>query len=322
MVKKWKVLSTAVTFGKTNKQPKERLEAMAGGCEVVTNPLGRPFTPAEFITYGADADALIVGNDKVTAEVIAGCPKLKIIAKHGIGYDSIDIKTASAKGIVVTNAPGTNSQEVADLAIGFMIMLGRGLYQANRDTKEGKWIKHMGVSMDGKTVGIVGTGTIGRALADRAAGFNMKILGYDLVENAAANQTGVKYVSLDELLEKSDYVSLHLPLTNETRNIISADRLAKMKPGAILINTARRQLVDFDALYQALTNGALRGYATDVYDFEPPEHMPLFDLDNVLLSPHIGGTTLESNRRMGETAVDNVIAVLSGEQAPNRVTAS
>jgi Lactate dehydrogenase and related dehydrogenases len=321
MVKKWKVLATAVTFGKKNIQPKERLEAMAGGCEVVTNPFGRPFTPAEFAQYGADADALIVGNDKVTAEVIASCPRVKVIAKHGIGYDSIDIKTANAKGIVVTNAPGTNSQEVADLAIGFMIMLGRGLYQANRDTKAGKWIKPMGASMDGKTIGIVGTGTIGRALARRAAGFHMNILGYDLVENAASKQLGMKYVPLDELLAQADYVSLHLPHTDGTRNILSADKIAKMKSGAILVNTARRQLVDFGALYQALKSGALRGYATDVYDFEPPEHIPLFDLENVLLSPHIGGTTLESNRRMGETAVDNVIAVLTGEKAPNVVSA-
>ncbi len=318
MTKKWKVLATAVTFGKVNKQPKERLEAI--GCEVVTNPFGRPFTLEEFAQYGADADALIVGNDKVTAEVIARCPKLKIIAKHGIGVDGIDIKVANAKGITVTNAPGTNSQEVADLAIGFMIMLGRGLYPANRDTKDGKWIKPMGVSMYEKTVGIIGTGTIGRALASRAGGFKMNILGYDLFENDEAKKYGVKYVSLDELLEKSDYVSLHLPLTSETNNILSAEKINKMKKGAILVNTARRQLVDYDALYKALQSGLLRGYATDVYDAEPPKHIPLFDLENVLLSPHLGGTTLESNRRMGDTAVDNVIAVLKGEKAPNVIT--
>ncbi len=315
MQKKWKVLATAVTFGKVNKQPKARLETI--GCEVVTNPLGRPLRLEEFAKYSPDVDALIVGNDKVTAEVIESCPKLKIIAKHGIGVDGIDIKAANARGIVVTNAPGTNSQEVADLAIGFMIMLGRGLYPANRDTKNGKWIKPMGTSMYKKTVGIIGTGTIGRALASRASGFNMSILGYDLVQNEESKKNGVKYVSLDELLEKSDYVSLHLPLTSETKNIVSAEKIVKMKKDAILVNTARRELVDYDALYEALQNGLLRGYATDVYDAEPPKHIPLFDLENVLLSPHLGGTTLESNLRMGDTAVDNVIAVLKGETAPN-----
>lgn len=313
----WKVLASAVTFGKANKQPKARLEAM--GCEVITNPFGRPLTVQEFVRYGADANAFIVGNDKVTAEVISHCPNLKVIAKHGIGVDSIDIQAANARGIVVTNAPGTNSQEVADLAIGFMIMLGRGLYQANRDTKANKWIKPMGASMYEKTIGIVGTGTIGSALASRASGFKMNILGYDLYENDEVKKYGLKYVSLDELLAAADYVSLHLPHTSATSNIINAEKIHKMKQGAILVNTARSQLVDYAALYQALKNGALRGYATDVYEYEPPEHIALFDLENVLLTPHIGGTTLESNRRMGDTAVDNVIAVLKGETAPNIV---
>ncbi len=316
-MKKWKVVATAVTFGKVNKEPLERLQQ--AGCDVITNPFGRPFTGDELVEYAHDADAIILGNDKISGDVIKKCENLKVIAKHGVGIDSIDVKAANSMGITVTNAPGTNSQEVADLALGFILMLARGLYQANRDTKEGKWIKPTGKSLYQKTMGIVGLGAIGVALAKRASGFDMNILGYDIKENSAALAVGVKYVPLDELLSKSDFISLHLPLTSGTENIIDADKFKIMKKDTILVDTARRKLIDYDALYKALTDGTIRGYATDVYDSEPPTHLALFDLPNVLLSPHIGGTTVESNKRMGDTAVDNVIAVLNGQTPPNLV---
>lgn len=316
-MKKWKVVATAVTFGKVNKEPLERLQQT--GCDVITNPFGRPFSGDELVEYAHDADAIILGNDKISGDVIKKCENLKVIAKHGVGIDSIDVKAANSMGITVTNAPGTNSQEVADLALGFILMLARGLYQANRDTKEGKWIKPTGKSLYQKTMGIVGLGAIGVALAKRASGFDMNILGYDIKENSAALAVGVKYVPLDELLSKSDFISLHLPLTSGTENIIDADKFKIMKKDTILVDTARRKLIDYDALYKALTDGTLRGYATDVYDSEPPTHLALFDLPNVLLSPHIGGTTVESNKRMGDTAVDNVIAVLNGQTPPNIV---
>lgn len=317
-MKKWKVAATAVTFGRINKEPLKRLEEL--GCEVTLNPYGRPLINEEMIQYASDADALIVGNDKVPGNVIEKCKNLKIIAKHGVGVDAIDIKTANKLGIVVTNAPATNSQEVADLAFGFLIMLARGLYQANYDTKAGRWIKPTGISLYKKTIGIVGLGAIGTAAAKRATGFDMDILGYDIEKNSSALKLGIKYVELDELLSKSDFITLHLPLTDKTLNILDADKFKLMKKGAILVDTARKQLVDYDALYKALTDGTLRGYATDVYDFEPPAHMPLFDLPNVILAPHIGGTTIESNRRMGDTAVDNVIAVIKGQTPPNLIT--
>lgn len=315
---KWKVVATAVTFGKINKEPLKRLEEF--GCEVILNPFGRPLKNEEMIEYASDADALIVGNDKVTSNVIENCKNLKVIAKHGVGVDGIDIKTANRLGIIVTNAPASNNQEVADLAFGLLIMLARGLYQANYDTKAGRWIKPTGISLYKKTIGIVGLGAIGTAAAKRAKGFDMNILGYDIKENPSALEIGVKYVELEELLSKSDFVTLHLPLTNNTLNILNADRLKIIKKGAILVNTARSQLIDYDALYKSLVDGTLKGYATDVYDFEPPAHLPLFDLPNVILTPHIGGTTIESNRRMGDTAVDNVIAVLKGQTPPNIVT--
>lgn len=315
----WKVVATAVTFAKSSSEPLDRLRA--AGCEVVTNPYGRPFTEAELISAVADADALIVGNDKVPASVINAGTKLKIVAKHGVGYDSIDRKTAAARGIVVTNAPGVNSQEVADLAMGLLHMLARGLHIATNETKAGNWVKPMGVGMWGKTMGIIGVGNIGTATAHRATGYNMEILGFDIVQRPEALALGVKYVGLEELLQRSDFVSLHLPLTPLTKNILDATMISKFKPGALFINTARYGLLDTEALYQALKEGRIGGYGLDVYESEPPKRQPIFELENVILTPHLGGTCRESNVRMGNTSVDNVLAVKEGRTPPNLITA-
>ncbi|WP_427112285.1 phosphoglycerate dehydrogenase [Megasphaera sueciensis] len=313
---KIKVLASTVTFGKINKEPKERMETL--GWDVVTNPYGRPLIPEEFSELGVDADALIVGNDKITADIINRCPNVKIIAKHGIGVDAIDIKYANSKGIYVTNAPGSNATEVADLAVAYMINLARGIVISNRDTKAGKWNKPKApMCMNGKTVGIVGTGHIGCQVASRLRGFNMNLLGYDIFENAEAKSFGVKYVPLDELLLTADYITLHLPLLEETQHLLNEERIAHLKHGVVIVNTARCQLVDYTALETALKSGLVRGYAADVFEHEPPEHLPLYDLDNVIVTAHIGGTTKESNLRMGNMAVDNVIAALTGKIPPN-----
>jgi D-3-phosphoglycerate dehydrogenase len=312
---RYKVVATTVTFGKINKEPLERLQT--NGCDVITNPFGRPFTNEEFVEYAADADALIVGNDKVTLDVITHCRQLKVIAKHGVGCDGIDVKAANKRGIVVTYAPGSNAEEVSDLAFGLMLMSARGLYQANRDTKAGKWIKPIGMSLYQKTIGIIGLGHIGCCTAKRAKGFSMKVLGYDIFKNPNAVALGVKFVPLDDLLQQADFISLHLPLTAQTRNLLNRQRIQNLKSNCVIVNTARSQLVDYDALTEALQTGSLKGYATDVYESEPPEHLPLFDCPKVIVTPHIGGTTIESNLRMGDTAVDNVLAVLRGEKAPD-----
>jgi D-3-phosphoglycerate dehydrogenase len=317
IVYKWKIVVTAVTFAKADPEPLNRLKAI--GCEVITNSHGRPLTEGEMINIAQDADALIVGNDKVTGAIIRSCPKLKVIAKHGVGVDAIDSKTANECGVVVTNAPGVNSHEVADLAFGLLHMLSRGLYIANKATKEGNWLKPMGVGLWEKTIGIIGVGKIGLATAYRATGYNMKILGFDCVERLEAKKIGIEYVGLEELLQQSDFISLHLPLTKKTRNILDQRHLGLLKPGAILINTARSQLVEYETLHKALLDGRIRGYGVDVYDFEPPQLHPMYSLENVIVSPHLGGTCYESNIRMGNTAVNNVIAVLEARTPPNRI---
>lgn len=315
---KWKVVATAVTFGKADPEPMNRLKAI--GCEVITNTFGRPLTETEMIAVARDANALIIGNDKVTGTIIRSCPKLKVIAKHGVGIDGIDSKAAAECGVVVTNAPGVNSHEVADLTFGLLHMLSRGLYIANEATKRGDWVKPMGVGLWGKTIGIIGVGKIGLATAHRATGYKMNILGFDCVQRPEANAIGVHYVALEKLLQQSDFVSLHLPLTNETRNILDQHKLGLLKSGSILINTARSQLVDYEVLHQALLDGRISGYGTDVYDFEPPQLHPMFSLENVILTPHLGGTCFESNIRMGNTSVDNVIAVLEDGIPPNLIS--
>lgn len=316
-MEKWKVAATAVTFGKFYHGSVERLEE--AGCEVKLNPYGRPLTNEEMIEFAKDADALIVGNDKVPANVIEKFEHMKIIAKHGVGVDAIDKDQAHKQGIIVTNAPGTNKWEVADCAMGFLLMIARDFYKMVHETKSKEWIKYPGISMRNKTVGVIGIGNIGTAFVERAAGFGMRILGYDIVERECVKELGVTYVDLETLLKESDFISLHVPLNNETYHIIDKSAFNCMKKGTILVNTARSKCVDPEALEKALQDGTLLGYATDVYDSEPPVWYPFFDFPNVLMTPHIAGTTYDSNRRMGDTAVDNVIAVKKGETPPNLI---
>ncbi len=311
----FKIVATTVTFGKINKEPLQRL--LDEGYEVITNDFGRPFTEDELLQIAKDADALIIGNDKITANYIRQTTKLKIIAKHGVGVDGVDMVAAKEKNIIVTNAPKSNAEEVAELSIAMMLGISRQLYPSIRDLKKGIWPKYPGNSLYKKTIGIVGTGAIGCALARIANGFEMTILAYDSFKNNDIPELGGTYTDIDYLVEKSDLISLHLPLTPETKTIINSERINRMKKNVILVNTARAGLVDYTALDCALKDNKIKGYATDVFEKEPPEHLAMFEYDNVIITPHIGGTTKESNLKMGNMSVDNVIAVLSGKQPLN-----
>lgn len=186
-------------------------------------------------------------------------------------------------------------------------------------TKKGEWVKPMGVSLWEKTIGIIGMGQVGLAAAARATGYHMEILAYDIVQRPEALVLGVKYVGLDELLQRSNFVTLHCPLNESTRNLLDARRIALMRPDALLINTAPCELVDVEAVYQALLEGRLGGFGLDVYSSEPPAHHPLFDLPNVVVTPHLGETCRDSNIRMGNMAVDSVLAVKEGRVPPNLI---
>lgn len=312
------VASCAVTFGIFNKVPVERLED--AGCEVRLNPYGRPLTPAEIVEHAKDADVIILGNDRLDSATIGKLPNLKLVVRHGAGLDNIDFSELGKRDITVANTPGANKEETADLTFALILDLARMVTQSINQLKGGVWNKIPGRSLYGKTIGIIGVGAIGMAVASRAMGFGMDILGNDIVQRDEAARFGLLYTSLNELLSASDVVTIHAPLTSATKNLIGARELKRMKPGALLINTARAGVVREAALEKALMSGHLGGYAVDVYAKEPPDPTSYMSLPNVLTTPHIGSSTMEANLRMGDMAVDNILAFMNGAVLPNKVT--
>jgi D-3-phosphoglycerate dehydrogenase len=267
-----------------------------------------------------DIDGIIIGIDELSAEIIEEANKLKVISKYGTGLDNIDINMATNKKIIVTSTPTANVDAVADLAFGLILSLARRIPEADKKTKSGKWGKIIGKAVWEKTLGVIGLGKIGRQVVKRAKGFEMNILAFDTVKDKKFVQKyGIKYVNLEKLLQKSDYVSIHIPLNNDTRNMISYKELEKMKKDAFLINTSRGGIVDEEDLYDALRNNKLRGAALDVYKNEPPRESPLKELDNVIMTPHIGAYTEEAIENMSIQAAQNVVDVLEGREPQNRV---
>lgn len=312
------VASCAVTFGIFNKVPVERLED--AGCEVRLNPYGRPLTPAEIVEHAKDADVIILGNDRLDSATIGKLPNLKLVVRHGAGLDNIDFSELGKRDITVANTPGANKEETADLTFALILDLARMVTQSINQLKGGVWNKIPGRTLYGKTIGIIGVGAIGMAVASRAMGFGMDILGNDIVQRDEAARFGLLYTSLNELLSASDVVTIHVPLTSATKNLIGARELKRMKPGTLLINTARAGVVREAALEKALMSGHLGGYAVDVYAKEPPDPTSYMSLPNVLTTPHIGSSTMEANLRMGDMAVDNILAFMNGAVLPNKVT--
>lgn len=312
------VASCAVTFGIFNKVPVERLED--AGCEVRLNPYGRPLTPVEIVEHAKDADVIILGNDRLDSATIGKLPNLKLVVRHGAGLDNIDFSEFDKREIAVANTPGANKEETADLTFALILDLARMVTQSINQLKGGVWNKIPGRTLYGKTIGIIGVGAIGMAVASRAMGFGMDILGNDIIQRDEAARFGLLYTSLNELLSASDVVTIHAPLTSATKNLIGARELKRMKPGALLINTARAGVVREAALEKALMSGHLGGYAVDVYAKEPPDPTSYMSLPNVLTTPHIGSSTMEANLRMGDMAVDNILAFMNGAVLPNKVT--
>ncbi len=278
-----------------------------------------PLTREEALQAAADADALIVRSaTKVNAEFLAAAPKLKCIARAGVGVDNVDLKAASARGIPVMNTPGGNTNATAEHTLGLMLALARQIPAAHQSLAEGRWDRKqfVGAELRGKTLGIVGLGRVGQRVACLGLAFGMAVLAYDPNKTAADfERVGVAAVSLQDLLARSDYVSLHAPANAETRNMINAESIAGMKDGARLINTARGALVDTQALADAIRSGKLAGAAVDVYEEEPPpaDH-PLLGLERVVHTPHLGASTQEAQVQVGVEAAELVRdALLKGE---------
>jgi D-3-phosphoglycerate dehydrogenase len=279
--------------------------------------------PEKICEHISDCDAVIVRSaTSVRGKILDCASKLKVIGRAGIGTDNIDVITATERGIVVLNTPDANAITTAELAIAHMLSSCRQLPQADRSVRDGKWerSRFSGTELSGKTLGIIGFGTIGRIVANRALGLKLKVVAYDpFVTEEVFTNAGVEPLPLEQLLSVSDIVSLHCPLADSTKNLINANTIARMKPGARLVNCARGGLVDETALYEALTSGHLASAALDVYENEPPGDSPLFNLDNVVLTPHLGASTVEAQTAVGVEIARQVAAFLQHGEAINAV---
>jgi len=272
----------------------------------------RGLSETELLPLVAEIDAWIVrGGTKVTRRLIEASPRLRWVARAGAGLDNIDVAAAKERGIAVLNVPGANAVAVAELMFGLLLGLLRQIPAADASVRRGEWDKspYMGRELRGKTLGIVGLGKIGRAVAQRARGFEMTCVGHDpLVPDAQVRAMDVEPLGLDALLARADILTLHVPLTPETKGMIGPTQIARMPRGAILVNAARGGLVDESALLAALETGALSGAALDVFAGEPPKGSPLLSHPRVVLTPHIGAATVEAQEAVGEEIVKLLLA--------------
>jgi len=289
-----------------DKTEKEYIEQMrAAG---LTVDVRDDITPEQLMVELPNYEGMVVrSRTKVRKDLIDVCPNLKVIVRGGVGLDTIDHEYAKEKGITVMNTPMASSASVAELAIGYMLMLARSLYKASASMKAEKWDKKAfeGDEIGGKTLGLIGIGNIGKEVAKRASALGMTVLAYDPYVKEMA---GIKLVGLDELLTSADYISLHLPKTKESANMISTKQFGQMKNGVRIVNCARGGIIDEAALYEALTSGKVDGAALDVFAEEPPTDWKLAKLDNVIASPHIGAATKEAQARVGAEVAEKLIA--------------
>jgi D-3-phosphoglycerate dehydrogenase len=271
----------------------------------------------------ATANAILVRSaTKVDAQVIAAAPNLKIIARAGVGLDNVDIPAATTAGVLVVNAPTSNIVSAAELAVGLLLASARNIVPANLALKNGKWArsKFGGVELQDKTVGIIGMGKIGLLVAKRLAGFEMKFVAYDpYVKQAPAGGPEIKMVELDELLKVSDFITIHIPKTAETTGLLGKAAFSQVKPTVHIINAARGGVVDEDALFEALIQGQVAGAGLDVYATEPSTDSPLFALDQVVATPHLGASTEEAQEKAGIAVAQSVVAFFSGNEVPGAV---
>jgi D-3-phosphoglycerate dehydrogenase len=268
-------------------------------------------------------DGIIVrSKTKLTADIINASEKLKVIGRAGIGVDNIDIEAATRKGIVVMNTPRENAIAAAEHTVGMILAICRNIPQANASTKSGKWErgKFMGIELFGKTLGIIGIGNIGSLVAERALGLKMNVIAYDpYIPKGIAGQKGIPLVALDDLLSQSDFITIHTPLTEETRNLLDEEAFTKVKTGVIIINCARGGIVKEEALLNALKSGKVGGTSLDVLENEPATDNPLFKLDNVICTPHIGASTREAQENVAVAIAEQVVDFFINKRIQNAV---
>lgn len=314
------VLVTPTSYGRNDARLKSELESLVG--KVIYNTTGKPLSSEKLQDLLPGVDGYIAGLDVIDSAALSAAHHLKVIARYGVGVSNVDLKRAAELGIVVTITPGANSKSVAELTLGLMLNLVRPIIYAATSTREGQWPRTQGVSLEGKTVGLIGLGAIGKEVARRLVGFDCRILANDVVvDGDFADTYGVYIVDRDALLKESDIVSLHIPALPETQGMVNSAFLASMKPGAYLINTARGELIDEAALFDALASGHLQGAALDTFVKEPPgSDNPLLSLPQVIATPHMGSHTDGATNAMGWQALRDCLAVLQGEKPAHQVT--
>jgi D-3-phosphoglycerate dehydrogenase len=308
---------TARIFGQISDQAFDVFRK--NGLEVVPNPYaGKGLSENELLELIGGVHGLLTGLDKVTAKVIFAADQLKVISKFGAGVDNIDVKAATEKGIVVTNTPAVNSEAVADMTFALMLAIARRIPFAFDRVKEQQWPLIVGVEVCNKTLGLIGLGQIGKRVAIRAGGFNMRILIHEKYpDNQFVQEHRIQLAPLNQLLRESDLVSIHVPLTPETKNLIGQEQFEMMRPTAFLINTARGEIVDENALYEALKCGKIAGAAFDVLKEEPLKERRLLELENFIVTPHISAFTKEAIEKTEKLSAQNVVDVLKGHHCHN-----
>ena len=314
----FRIVVTSITT--LNTEGRHRAAFAGAGCELLPGPYTRWATEEELLDFVTDCDAVIATTDQFTERVFAAAPRLKIVSRFGVGYDTIDVDAAAKHGVWVTTTPGINQYAVADHTLALLLAVARQVVPLVNSVEAGEWERPAGVELDGKTLGVIGFGSIGRQVARRAAGFGMQIIAHDIIEDAAAAAaSGTTYVSLDDLLAQSDFITLNLSLTASARCLLDAERIAKMKPGVYLVNTSRGGVVDEPALAEALRSGHIAGAGLDVLATEPPTDRTLIEMPQVIVTPHVAGSVHEANVRACGMIADDILAVKRGERPAHPV---
>lgn len=305
-----KVLVTPRSFGKMDPSLFTTMEK--AGIQVLRNDTDGILSKAQMMEKLAGCSGIILGVDPMDEEVMAAAPSLITIAKYGVGVDNIDLDAAKKRGIKVSRTVGANSEAVADYAMALMLALCRRVLPIDANCRKGNWQKITTRDITGARLGILGLGAIGQNVAKRAAGFSMQVLAYDVAwDEDFVQQNNIQKASVDEICQSCDFISLHLPLIAETKNIISARRIASMKPSAVLVNTARGGIVDEDALLLALQQGKIYGAGLDAFEEEPPQNPAWYTLPNVVLGSHCAASTEGAVTNMGRMAVQNLLRDLA-----------
>lgn len=311
-----KVICTSPSFAKYDATPITTLQQQ--GFELITLPADAPLSALE--PHLADTVAMIVAFTDVNEELLSKAPLLKIVCKHGVGVDNINLDATRARGIYVTNVPDANKHAVADFAFALILNSARQVTQAAVDTRAGHWPRIFATDVYGKTLGIVGLGNIGKQVALRAKGFNMRVIAFDFYPDAKfAAEHGIEFVDMEQLTEASDFITLHTPLTNETRNLFDAARIRRMKKSAFLINVSRGGVVNEQDLFQALQDNVIAGAAADVFEQEPLAEHPLFTLSNFIPTSHIAGYTDGAISTIGERCVIQIVQCIKQGERPVNV---